>query len=267
LDLVITRGHRTLAIVENKVDAPLHARQLKFYSGVPEIKSSKKIALVRHYFEARGIEAGWRIQHWRDFYLILRECVDGPKAIPLIDRFVIRNFIEFLEAANMHTPTRISKRDMKDLARMLHGIRYPSKTRFRWISPKGAVFETAADWMRMMESVFNESRLVPKLTKAARKRYRFKPGISHWRDGEGKKKTYPWIGLHWEIWFPKPRGRTKAVGLGLFVDETAKWNIDAYRHVTGSDNIESRTIVDGRGDVVLTKMSKAVLQKWQKWLP
>jgi hypothetical protein len=79
--------------------------------------------------------------------------------------------------------------------------------------------------------------------------------------------TYPWIGLHWEIWFTKPRGKTKALGVALFVDEKGKWNIDAYRHVVGDDNIESRTIIDGRGDVVLTKLSKGVLQKWQKWLP
>jgi hypothetical protein len=57
------------------------------------------------------------------------------------------------------------------------------------------------------------------------------------------------------------------VGLGLFINEDSKWNIDAYRHVTGSDNIESRTIVDGRGDVILAKVSKGVRQKWEKWLP
>jgi hypothetical protein len=139
LDMVVKRGHRTVAIVENKVDAPLLSRQLKFYNEVPELKSAKKIALVRHYFETQGFDANWRVLHWRDFYLVLRARVDGPKSIPPTDKFVLRSFIEYLEAANMHTPTRIAKRDMKDLARMLRGLRYASETQFRWIAPKGAV--------------------------------------------------------------------------------------------------------------------------------
>jgi len=167
----------------------------------------------------------------------------------------------------MHTPTIISKADMNDLARTLHGLRYASETKFKWIYPKSSVFETAADWTRMMESIFDESRLVPKLRKAAKKKYRFNSCISHWSDGDGAMKTHPWIGLHWQIWFPKPHGKTKSLGLGLFINDDGKWNIDAFRHVVGSDNIQSKKIMDGRGNIVLAKLSKTVLKTWQQWLP
>jgi hypothetical protein len=268
LDLVITRGDRPVAIVENKVDAPLHARQLRLYSGVPALKLVKKIALVRHYFELQGVSGEWRVLHWRDFYLLLCNRLNGKQPVPEIDRFVIRNFIQYLEAAHMHVPHKISRGDMNDLARTLQRLRFADKTDFKETYPKSEVFETASDWIRMMESVFEESRLVTKLTKAARKKYRFSPCISHWQEDEARgKENYRWISISWEISFSKPRRWTKGVGLGLFVDDKGKWTVDTYRHVTDSTSIDSRRIMDGRGDVVLAKVSKKVLKTWQQWLP
>ena len=91
----------------------------------------------------------------------------------------------------MHVPTEISKPALNDLAKVLHGLRFTEEAKFRWLYPKTPVFETAADWVRMMESVFEESRLVSKLTKAARKKYRFVPCIGHWlQDATSRKRDY-----------------------------------------------------------------------------
>lgn len=270
LDLEITRGGRTVAIVENKVDAPLKARQLRFYARVTRLKSARKIALVRSYFDFTEDAGEWHVLHWRDFYLVLCACLDRKRTVPATDTdtFIIRSFTEYLKTAHMHTPIVITKTNVNDLALMLHGLRYAEKTEFKSIYPKRLVFETAADWIRMMESVFEDSRSEPKLTKAARKQYRFTPCIAHWDDvDEGKvTKTFPWVSIQWEITFPKPCGKTKAVGLGLFVGVKGKWDIEAYRWKTGSNSIDSLKIMDGRNDVVLETLSKKVLKAWQKWL-
>ncbi len=269
LDLEIIRGGRTVVLVENKVDAPLKAQQLEFYGKEPRLKTARKIALVRNYFDFSGEAGKWHVLHWRDFYLALTACLYGKRKIPATDAFIIRNFNQYLETANMHAPSVISKADVIDLARMLHGIRYAEENKYRSFCSKGSEFQTAADWFRMMESVFEDSRLLPKLTKSAEKRYRFTPRVEHWDDvgDDGKlTKTYPWIALQWEISFPKPRGKTKTVGLGLFVSHDCKWNIDAYRYVTGSKSIDSKKIMDGRNDVILTTLSTKVLKAWKQWL-
>jgi len=271
LDLEITRGGRTVAIVENKVDAPLRARQLRFYAGGPRLKSAKKIALVQNYFDFTEGAGEWDVLHWRDFYLVLCACLDREKLAHATDTdtFILQNFKEYLETAHMHAPTVITKTDLNDLALMLHGLRYPDKTKFKTIHLKDTVFQTAADWIRMMESIFEDSQLMSRLNKAARKQYRFTPCIFHWDEvNKGKDtKTFPWISIQWEITFSKPCGKTKAVGLGLFVGVDRKWYIDAYRWMTGSSSIDSRRIMDARSNIVRETLSKKVLKVWRQWLP
>ena len=122
LDLEIIRGGRTVVLVENKVDAPLKAQQLRFYEGEPRLKSARKIALVKNYFDFSEDAGEWHVLHWRDFYLALSTCLDGKRKIPAIDAFIVRNFNQYLEAANMNAPPVITKSDVNDLARMLHDI-------------------------------------------------------------------------------------------------------------------------------------------------
>lgn len=189
LDLEIIRGRRTVVLVENKVDAPLKAQQLKFYAKVPRLKTARKVALVRNYFDFSDNAGEWHVLHWRDFYICLCECLDRTQSIPETDAFIVRNFKEYLESAHMHNPTEISKNALNDLARMLRGIRFAEDTNFRSIHPKTPVFQTAADWVQMMEAIFEDGRLERKLTKAARKRYRFGHWISHWSDEDRSGNT------------------------------------------------------------------------------
>ena len=267
LDLQIIRGDRVVAIIENKVDSALYPGQLNFYSRDPDLESAKKIALVKHYFNMEGSIGNWVVLHWRDFYLALCKRLDSKQSIPALDGFIINNFKQYLEASHMHIPTEISKKDMNELARMLYCIRYPQKNKYHGIHPKGPVFETAADWVRIMESIFEESRLVSKLTKAARKKYRFNPCVSHWKDEEPGEKNYRWLAIHAKIPFAKPRGKTRSVGMGLFVEDNGKWQVVVFRNVVGSERLDEKKIIDGRGNVQYAALSKMVLAQWKKWLP
>lgn len=267
LDLAIYSGSRIVAIVENKVDAPLHPNQLKNYSSDMGLKSAKKIALVKNYFPHDRAYGEWEILHWRDFYLALVGRVGASKYLPAIDNFIAQNFINYLENANMHVPTRISKSAMNALAKTLHGLRFAEKTKYNWFGLKADVFQTAADWVRMMESIFEESRVTKQIAKVAKKNYRFSPQLGHWwEDGRDKSKDYRWIGIHAQICFPKPRGKTKTLGVGLFVDDKKVWSIVAFRNWTGSNKIDERKLCDSHRDVVLADITKNVLKKWNSWI-
>lgn len=267
LDLGISRNGTLAAIVENKVESPLNVAQLKHYSRVPELKTAKKIILVKNYFDRSLVVDGWRLLHWRDFYLQLCR-TRREKSLSETDRLVINNAIEYLEATHMHVPTEISKQALNDLAKTLRGIRYPKKISFSNVYSTTPVFETAADWISMMEAVFEQSRLTTKLEKAARKKYRFKPCVSHWYQNgtEGKNKKYPWVSIHASISFHKPRGNTAGVGFGLFVNEYARWSVDAFRWFEGNRSDEEKRLIDGRRNVLLTELSKQVLTTWGRWL-
>jgi hypothetical protein len=121
--------------------------------------------------------------------------------------------------------------------------------------------------LQLMESLFEESRLVSKLTKVARKKYRFSPWIGHWwKRGKDGEKIHCWVGINAQIEFPKPHGKTKSVGLGLFVDDKGKWNIVTYRDVRGSEDIDEKKIADARSNVVLATLTKRVFKTWSRWL-
>lgn len=197
---------------------------------------------------------------------MLRSRLERQRSLPPVDEFVLRNFAGYLESTNMHTPIRISKGEMKKLAALLHGLRYAERTKFKWLPTSSDTFETAANWTRMMEAIWDEARMVSPIRHAAKKNFRFSPNVSHWSAGEGKKKDYPWIALHWELWLSKPRKKTKALGLGFFVDEKGKWTVEVYRHLDGEYEIDTRKVADGREDVVLSRISRLVMRKWQKWL-
>ena len=266
LDLVINRHRRTVAIVENKVDATLFPKQLRNYSAASELRLAKKFALVRDFFSAGSAFDGWKILHWRDFYLALCHLLQSQKRVADIDRFIIQNFIEYLEEANMHVPTRISKAAMNGLAKTLHGLRYVEETNYRWFALKADVFQTAADWVRMMEAIFQDSRADTRIAKAARKNYRFSPQVGHWwEQRRGKSKAYRWIGIHAQVCFPKPRGRTKTLGIGLFVNDNKVWSIIAFRNWTVSDRIDECKLADSHSDVVLADLTRKVLKKWKSW--
>lgn len=269
LDLAIYRSGRIVAIVENKVDAPLHPNQLKNYSSDNDLKSAKKFALVKNYFATSKAYDGWKILHWRDFYLVLFELLQSQKHLTDIDRFIIQNFIEYLEDANMHVPTRITKSAMSSLAKTLHGLRYVEKTKYAWLGLKPDVFQTAADWIRMMEAVFEESRANKKIAKAAKKNYRFSPQLRHWWEAKNKNdklRAYRWISIQGQVSFPKPRGKTKTVGIGLFVDEEKVWSICAFRDWVVSDTIDEFKVADSHSDIVLADLTKKVLKKWNSWI-
>lgn len=268
LDLAIYRGGRIVAIVESKVDATLHHYQLKNYGSDEDLKSAKKVALVKNYFATGKEYDGWKILHWRDFYLALFELLESKRNLSGIDRFIAKNFIEHLEDLNMHVPTRIKKSAMKSLAKTLHGLRYVDKTEYSWFALKPDVFQIAADWMRMMEAIFEESRTSTKIKRAAKKNYRFSPQLGHWwEDEKDKTRAYRWLAIHAQIKFPKAKGKTKALGIGLFVDEKKVWSILVFRDWTVSDKIDECKIADSHSDIVLADLTKRVLKKWNGWIP
>jgi hypothetical protein len=104
-DMCIYGGKRLCAVVENKVDAELTVPQLRSYSRLKELLKATKIAMVRHFFEPFSAAKEWRILHWSDFYRWLGSRAAYTDAAS-VDRFIINNFLSFLEANGMKTPTQ-----------------------------------------------------------------------------------------------------------------------------------------------------------------
>ena len=81
-DVCISYGKSIKVVLENKIEAPLTAGQLKTYSSIKELSGAKKIAMVKHYFEAPAHPKGWRILHWSDFCRFLEGKTHSTELAP-----------------------------------------------------------------------------------------------------------------------------------------------------------------------------------------
>ncbi|HVS33984.1 MAG TPA: hypothetical protein VMS17_00255 [Gemmataceae bacterium] len=208
--LIGEAGSLPAIVVENKIDAPLKAQQLKNYNLVGDFCDTRKIALVKHYFEMEYVDP-WKIKHWADFHSVLTTSRSGGNAI---DSFVLREFVELLEELGMARALVITKKRLQELAQFIKSIREPKPyLHLPLVTP----FETAADYLGMLEDIVNQMQEEPFFRKRLGKKARFSPWLGSWWYGnDAAKNRHPWLGV--EISLRKVYKRIAAIHTGILFD-------------------------------------------------
>lgn len=106
IDIIIYKNGKPYIVIENKVDAPLTNKQLSKYNKIKDLRRCKKLAVVKHYFDSI-IQGQWKIYHWADLYSAYKLAFVAGISNQ-VDKFVISNFVEYLEMMNMSRVHQIS---------------------------------------------------------------------------------------------------------------------------------------------------------------
>lgn len=255
LDIVIfSASKKPVAIIENKVEAPLYSDQLKRYGVLPEFRHVLKIAVVKNYFDL-DVPIGWRIRHWSDIHEAINAAsVRWPDEA---GTFIARSFVKRLENLRMARISVIEGKRLRDFARAVHTLR---KEKVAFSLAKANVFETAADYMSMLEELVEHIRTDKVLSRRLGKSVRFSARIQWWRDAAGKP-PYLWIGYH--TWFPKRNG-FRAIGTGIsFYPHNGRYTIDTYAEKPGHD---PKNFVYRGTSLIFDKYAEQALRFWKRAL-
>ena len=238
--------------MENKIDSPLTARQLKNYNRVSDFCDACKIALVKHYFEMENVN-GWKIKHWADFHSVLVTSRSGGNAI---DSFVLREFVELLEELGMARALVIKKERLQELARFMKTIRDP-KPYFHL--PPVTPFETATDYLGMLEDIVNQMQEEPLFRKRLGKKARFSPWLASWYEGDTPKNRHPWLGV--EIRLRKVYKRIATIQTAILFDSKrgSLW----VQTCTGDESGNFLAYVSHPGDLRFESYAKKAISFWK----
>ena len=255
-DILIGRpGYQPSIVVENKIDSPLTPRQLRTYNRVSDFHDACKIALVKHYFEMEQVR-GWTILHWADFHSAL--LVAQPVGAPL-DSFVLREFVEFLEELGMARALVIKRERLRELARFMKTVREPKLYHhLSSVTP----FETATDYLGMLEEIVTQMHEEPLFRKRLGKRARFSPWLSWWCEDDHGKKLHPWLGV--EIRLRKAyKGVARIATALLFDSERGSFTVQTY---TSDESGNFVSWVVHKGDLRFESFAKRVIMFWKEQL-
>jgi hypothetical protein len=246
-------GNTPSIVVENKIDCPLTARQLKNYNRVNEFRHARKIALVKHYFEMEQVD-GWKVLHWADFQSKLSTPATAP-----IDSFVAGEFAELLEELGMARALIIERKRLQELAQFMKAVRGPKPNqKLRGISP----FETAADYLDMLEDIVNQMREEPFFRKRLGKKAQFAPWLSWWYDDNKPKKLKPCLGV--DISLRKAYKGIARISTGILFDrERGKFWVQSNTIDTSSNYLEEKA---HKGDLRFESYAKSVIAFWKTQL-
>jgi hypothetical protein len=225
--VIVNASKKPVAIIENKVEAPLYSEQLKRYGILPGFGHVLKIAVVKNYFDLED-PPDWKIVHWSEVHGAIDTASAGwPDEV---GTFVARTFLNQLENLRMARISVIEEKRLRDFAKAVHTLR---KERAAFSLAKANVFETAADYMSMLEELVGHIRTDKVLSRRLGKSVRFSARIQWWRDAAGKP-PYLWIGYH--TWFRKRKNGFRAIGTGIsFYPHNGRYTIDTYAQKAGHD--------------------------------
>lgn len=257
-DMEVRVGSRVVLVVENKVESRLTAHQLLTYNKIPDVRRAKKVALVKHYFPNPKGADEWRVLHWHDLHAQAQKALS--KKCHEVDRFVIRGFVSRLEVAQMDRATFISSADLKIMARALHKVQYDNRC---WLSLKKPVFQTAQNFLDILEGIIDESRTRGSFVAKVGGRYLFNPAISSSGNARDREKRWP-ISLQADIKLKKPINEIVRLGLGLFMTERGTFDIVVYA-INKKNRYIQRLFLRSKS-VEFTTLCSATLSVWQKWL-
>ncbi|MSU78458.1 MAG: hypothetical protein EXS16_10230 [Gemmataceae bacterium] len=241
-------------VVENKIDCPLTARQLKNYNRVHDFRDARKIALVKHYFEMERIP-GWKILHWADFHSKLAACLPTSSSI---DSFVLGEFAEMLEELGMARVLVIERKRLQELAKFMKAVRDPKPNqKLGRVSP----FETAVDYLRMLEDIVTQIREEPLFRKRLGKTARFAPWLTYWYDQDPKER-HPCLGV--EIHLQKAHKGVARICTGiLFECDSGTLTVQSYTCDKSGSFLDEKV---HKGDLRFESYAKSVISYWKDQL-
>jgi len=242
-------------VVENKIDSPLTPHQLKTYDRVPDFCDARKIALVKHYFEMERVGV-WRVLHWADFHSTL--VVSRPVG-DAIDSFILREFVKFLEELGMARALLIERKRLRELARFMKTVREPKPHH-----PLASVtpFQTATDYLGMLEDIVNQMHEEPLFRKRLGKRARFSPRLSWWNDDGVGKQLDPWLGV--QIRLRKPYKSVASISTAILFDsKRGSLMVQTY---TSDESGNFLFSIVHKGDLRFESYAKRVITFWKDQL-
>jgi len=258
IDILLCVDDTPIIVIENKIDAPLERRQLENYNEISELKDTKKIAIVRHYFELFEAELNWDIDHWADLYVFLKMnllTADG------LDKFIIDNFLNHLEDLKMSRVTEISRSEISNLAEAFWVIRHNNKPVFSLTKP---IFDTANNYMNMLEEIVDIARGNALLKERIGKNFRFSPWLGWWSNDDVEDKRHLWMGI--ELALNENYKNIKKLGTGVHFSNNDKrqCKVSAYVCDENDSYLDEHEYLGE--ELIFDKYAKQVIQFWGKKL-
>jgi len=261
LDIVIyTRDrygmpNKLKLVIENKINAALTGKQLIDYNkvkGIRNIPKSRKIALVKNYFELK--DYSWRIKHWTELYLFFTKfCKTSNSSI---DTFIINNFLKYLEENNMSTVNSISREDLNSIIEIFSVTeKLKSGNVFKTLKWQQS-FDIATKFIKMMEEVVIRAKESPVILKKSKK-FQFNPRISSIEPDEEK---LPFL---WSYIQLKKNKRYKSLCTGITFKDNKSMIITFVKDL--NDEYDKELIFKGKV-LDLDKYSKLTITYWEKKL-
>lgn len=215
---LVDENGRAVAIVESKIEAPLYAEQLRRYGVLPGMSKVRKIALVKNYFDL-AVPSGWRLLHWADVHgCVGRVSRDWPEGV---DGFITRTFLKRLENLRMGRISVIEENRLRDLARAVQTLAEEGRA---FSLSSANVFETAADYIAMLEELVGHIRLDAALSRRLGKNVRFSSKMGWWTED---RERYFWIGFYTSLRDRRNGFRGIGTGICLYPDGR-KYEINTY---------------------------------------
>jgi hypothetical protein len=254
IDISLKFKNKSHVIIENKIGAPLLARQLRTYNRIQALRNVKKFSIVKAYKPEENYPSNWQIIHWHDIHeLLKRECSDD---------FICRNFIEILEEHNMMVPERITRAELKGLAEGLHDIRDTRRPSF---SLSGNVFETIIKYKVMLNEIWSMAKRDDIIRQRIGKNFRCTPAVGSWTDGDLPRGGRWFLDLSWDIRLLRTRKGIKYIDTGIYLQKS-KGGFDIQAGVRNYSGEWIDTVDYRKKDLVFADYAKQVISFWRRKL-
>lgn len=263
IDIIIYRNRKPLIIIENKINAPLTANQLKKYNNIKSLITCKKIVIAKHFFEDFKDIKKWKIHHWSEIYAKFKEQINKGVTDP-IDTFIFNNFIEHLELLNMTRVHKISESELSYFSESIYKIRNKPKPFFA-LSNKN-IFDTGTQILSMLEEIIELAHKEPLILESVGKNFRYRPYIDWWYIDEINEHNN--LSITVRLFLSNSPNKLNRLGTGFFFNnETKKYSVSTYAQAKGGPIFIKEIEYNGKGKgVVFDDYAKQVINNWKKWL-
>ena len=261
IDIIIYKKNKPNVIIENKVNAPLTINQLKKYDSIKDLRSCRKLAIVKHYFEGFN-NLDWEIYHWSEFYLEFRKLFEREISNP-IDKHIIENFIEHLELMNMARVNTIAQADLINFSNTINKIRTNGKI-YVSLANKN-IFETGLQFLSILEEIIGLAHQEPLLMKSVGKNFRYSPKIDYWAEDKFKENNN--LNITTNVTLSKKINNIKTLGTGLFLDNDKPNYYSFFIYAINNPFDDYVKVVEyKKKNLIFEEYAKQVINYWKKWL-
>ena len=269
-------------IIENKIEADFELKQIEKYNAIIKQnrwKPRKKLLMLKYFKEKEG----WESYHWNNFHLYLK---DNIKQLNRdykheVDKFIINNFLKYLEELGMAYVTKIKKSEFKNVANCIYLITNYSKLEEKpaWISNiySNGAFATLNNFISMLQDIFSDVRNEPFLrNKIEKKKIQFTPRMGYYPAEDKAGKTINrslYIGFEIKVKNVKKPIKYLGTSIDFYSNNNNFRGIFAY--ASDEDNYidkfakEYKFIKDGKGGEEILHYHnyyKFVKNAWEKFI-